>query len=174
MSYPGKWWPASLPDVFADYPEQVRLKCLGHVEVITQVLLQDGLWGKTEGGTSAYQNARQWGLTGKWDVILACLHESGKTENWPTVSRWGVEPFNSFGFPNTGLFTIVSLRQAFSYRRSVGPAISESRPMQRLFRAAANWRTSETLGDTRGSPDYAQCRPAVRQASILRGGGASE
>lgn len=140
MSDPGKWWPTSLPDVFAGYPRQVRLKCLGHVDVIAQVLQQDGLWSKADGGTPAYRNARKWGLSGKWDMILACLYESGATENWPTASRWGAEPFNSFGFPNSGVFTIVSLRQALSYKREGGPALEEPMPMQALFQRAANWR----------------------------------
>lgn len=135
------WWRPDLPSVFEGYPAERLQTCLTYVSIIADQLQSDGFWTSAALGRSAYQATRYWTRTGKWDLILVALHFAGRTASWPPAStRWGNEPFNRLGYPNTGFFSIVTLGQAAKYRQEGGPAAAVPFPVRQACLRADNWR----------------------------------
>nr|WP_314257386.1 hypothetical protein [uncultured Devosia sp.] len=135
------WWTTDLAAVFhPEEPDQLSGR-LASIALISEIIAADAGWNRDNASRAAYRTARYWLKSGKWDLILAALHFSGDTSRWPTSSaRWSPEPFNHFGFPNTGFLTIVSLRQADLYRRGGGPSTSAPFPLQKLDQLSRKWR----------------------------------
>lgn len=135
-----QWWAPSIEDVFAGAPTGRTQKYLRYLELISHVLKHDETWLSIPDGHRVYATARAWALDGRWDQLLLLLALSGKTEGWPEASRrWGSDPFNDYGLPRTGLFSIVSLCQAFAYRRAADPA-ARPFPVRQCFIRASAWR----------------------------------
>jgi hypothetical protein len=135
-----QWWPSSVEDVFAVVSPGRRQKYSRYLELISMVLRDDVSWLSIPEGRQVYTTARSWALDGRWDQLLVLLALTGRTNDWPEVSRrWGADPFNDYGLPRAGLFSIVSLRQASAYRYFADPMATPF-PVRRCFVRALAWR----------------------------------
>lgn len=135
-----QWWPETIDDVFCRLGDTDPADAHCHLAAIEYVMRHDCSWLDGPGGRRSYDMAQRWARSGTWDQLLVLITLAGRTSDWPVSSaRWGAEPFNRWGIPNTGLLNIATLAQASTYRQE-GVDSDNPFPIRQALRQARNWR----------------------------------